>query len=821
MEKTTRILLIAGLALIGLLPAAALSAQNWSKLKKQGDDFARNGQFLEAGDAYFQAWQAKPDKPELAWEASRFFAMVNEYGRVAECLEPIAHWNQPDKPAGLLHARALKQSGRHDKAIQAFEALLAGSAGPDKEKWESLIRREIAGSRLAMQSSGSEGFNVTWPGKPLNSESMDFAPALFGEDVVYFSSVRSGMAKLYRSQMQDGKWGRPANPPSLPSDEKNHVANGSFSSDGQRFYYTKCAPPDDAKKQRARCEIFVMTRRGSGWTSGERLPDYINLKEATATHPASVYLNGLEYLFFTSDRPGGQGGMDIWYCTRNASSKDLDYSFPVNAGPRVNTPDTDQTPFYDARTGQLYFSSDGHISFGGMDIHVVSGPPGSWGDRSHPGRPLNSEADDTYFKLNAEGLSGFLVSNRSVSGQRNHTRFEDLFYVSSRPTELLVKGKVFDKLSNTPLDGARVFVYHTHTGEKVVFQTAITERGDYQLKIPSGMEVHVVAEKSEYESAAHRIRPAESMASPLIHNFYLIQETMPDETPVVAQKPVEPAPPATPGDVPAPAAPATVPAAKPTPSPAAPEVAAKDPEPTPVTPEIAARTAEPAPTALVTPPPSPQETETIEPEPRDGEISAARKAQERLQPYQNKVRLPEKTADKAMAQGQTPPPTRPAQPAAGPKDLVAEPTRTPEPARRPGAKPERHSSVGVSVRETPAWMADMSAFQGEGLEKRYQGKRVDRRKYESETEAFAGIYYRVQLEATDRPNPESPRYQALRELGRIETESLHDPALTRMLIGVFRSLEEAEAARNAAGKAGFPRAFVVRYEDGVRLRRWK
>jgi hypothetical protein len=808
MEKTTRSLLSAGIGLLLLLPALALSGQNWSKLKKQGDDFARNGQFLEAGDAYFKAWQDKPEKQELAWQAAVYFGIINEYGRVAESLEPVAHWNQPDKQAGLLYARALKQSGRHEQAIQAYEAYLAALSAADRTQQESKVQREIAGSRLALQGGEASPFRTVWPGRPLNSEFMDFAPALFGEDVLYFSSTRSGMSRLYRSQYKDDKWGKPDMPKSLPADEKNHVANGSFSSDGQRFYYTICAPPSDARKQRARCEIHVMHRRGSGWTAGERLPDYINLKDATATHPASVYLNGLEYLFFTSDRPGGQGGMDIWYATRNAASKDLDYSFPVNAGPRINTPETEQTPFFDARTGTLYFSSDGHLSLGGMDILAIPGPPGSWGTLTHPGRPLNSEADDTYFKLNGEGQAGFLVSNRRIPGQRDHTRVEDLIYVSTRPQSLLVKGKVFDKLSNSALHGARVFVYHTHTGEKVVFQTTLTENGDYQLLIPDGIEVYLVAEKSEYESSALRIRPAESRGSSLIHNFYLIQETMPDEAPVLAGRekpqadpepapkanPVAPSPPVTP-QPPAPAPPAAVAAAGP-----------QQPLATP-TPEQPAQPEQPSGEELAS------------------EKSAARKAQERMAPYQNKVRLQDPSGEQAGAtrpaassRPSAPPPT-PAEPAAGPKDLAVKPD--PAPARKPAAQPERRSSVGVSVREEPSWLAESEAFSGQGLDKRYHGKRVDRRKYQSETEAFAGIYYRVQLEATDRPQPESDRYAALRERGRIETESLDDPALTRMLLGVFRTLEEAQAAQAAAAKSGFTRAFVVRYQDGVRLRRWK
>lgn len=806
---------------------------------------------MEAADAFYRAWLLKPEKLELAYKAGTYSYMVKEYALAVNSLEPVSHWNEQDKIAGYKYARALKQNGQHEEAIVAFSKFMEVYQGPDKDVLTQIIEREVSGSRLAMFDRGEDAeFELVFGGKTINSTSPDFAPVMFGSDVLYFSSTRTGKAELYRSMFKHSQWNRPDTPNSLPNDEEKHVANGSFSSDGQRFYFTMCGTIGKGEDMRARCDIYLMNKRGDTWGSPRKLPEYINEVLSTQTQPSTAVINGLEYVFISSDRSGGHGGLDIWYTTRDLGSKSMDYTLPVNAGPSINSIGDEQTPFYDETRQVLYFASNGHTTYGGIDVFHIGGQPENWGVLEHPGRPVNSEADDFYFTLNEAGSAGFLVSNRKVDGYRDHTRDEDLFYISTREVDLMVTGRVLNRNTNEEIQGARVYAYHMDGKEKNIFYNGYFDDGIYQVSIPKSLEVWLVAEKPEYEPASYRIDISAARDNLIAHNFMLRPEVMPDEVPalaVVKEKEfgekndlVEVVQPLV-------AEPAILNVEKEVDVLELPEeVIAMEPSPKIMEKNEVKENPISEPTSPIA---SVNVPSKVKREPgQNAELKVNGKT---LKPYQNKVNLPndlqgelanrrvikdsnlraemkepepvyaENVESKELSEV---PPVRVEEVAVitEKKEVNREETIQAAPAPNPGWT----SQVGVSSNEnlTSYKVEELmkeSQFRGQGLDKRYKGNRVDKVKYESETRAYPGVYYRVQLEATTRPDVAKEKYDPIRPMGEIEAEALPGNNLYRILIGVYQNLDETIKVNKEVQQNGFQRAFIVRYEDGVRLRRWR
>jgi outer membrane protein OmpA-like peptidoglycan-associated protein len=151
----------------------------------------------------------------------------------------------------------------------------------------------------------------------------------------------------------------------------------------------------------------------------------------------------MEVLYFVSNRPGGRGGLDIWYTIYDP--KRNDYRQPRNAGNKINTPGDEMTPFYDHSTRTLYFSSNGHQGLGGFDIFKSMGELRKWISPVNAGYPLNSSYDDLYFGISKNREDGFLVSNRPSQGSfRNPSCCDDIYqYRWTDFVRVAVKGTVY------------------------------------------------------------------------------------------------------------------------------------------------------------------------------------------------------------------------------------------------------------------------------------------------------------------------------------------------------------------------------------------
>ena len=253
----------------------------------------------------------------------------------------------------------------------------------------------------------------------INSENLDFSPALYQDGIVFVSSRKLDNNKKYKwtdeyfmnlyyaSPNMEGELTNVQSFSKMINSEY-HEGPVAFSKNFDRIFFTRNdhlkGKLNKNKKGVMKLGIFTAIRDGENWTAPKALS--FNTVEYEECHP-SLSANG-KFLYFASDRAGGLGGMDIYVSEFNAGA----WSNPRNLGPTINTPGNDVFPFIH-ENGTLYFASDGWGGLGGLDIfHTQKNDSGIWAQATNIGQPYNSRKDDFGFVLNAMGTDGYLNSSR-------------------------------------------------------------------------------------------------------------------------------------------------------------------------------------------------------------------------------------------------------------------------------------------------------------------------------------------------------------------------------------------------------------------------
>jgi hypothetical protein len=253
---------------------------------------------------------------------------------------------------------------------------------------------------------------------PVNTRSSEYSP-VEKDSTFYFSSIRAPerreaaevpyYSKIYAGQLKKNSLQRIKALDTNINAGNYHNSNVTFAPGGRNMIFSRCSSVNAADYH---CELFSSVMAGKRWTAAIRLEEPVNLKGFSTTHPAFGMLNGKNVLFFSSDRPGGEGGMDIWYSTIN---DDGQYTSPVNAGKNVNTPDDEITPWYDVQNGHLYFSSTFHQSLGGFDVFRCVFTENGFQSAINVGYPVNTGYNEVYYNSAPAGRRYFISSNRPGS----------------------------------------------------------------------------------------------------------------------------------------------------------------------------------------------------------------------------------------------------------------------------------------------------------------------------------------------------------------------------------------------------------------------
>jgi hypothetical protein len=249
----------------------------------------------------------------------------------------------------------------------------------------------------------------------------EISPVMMKDGILFcsdrrFSTIKDRTAfdghrlyNIYTAVRKDtSSWSKPVE---LKSERSSRFNNGPlcFAPDGKTVYFTSEVETGSAatkKKFKNHSGIFIADRSGSDLVS-VRPFKYNNLQYNVAQPSIS---NDGKYLFFASDMPGGQGGSDLYYCELISG----EWTSPVNLGPKVNSPGVENYPHMHP-SGRLYFTSNRTGGFGRLDVYYTSLTYGAWEEPTHMPEPINSKWDDFAFVAGDNLQTGYFSSNRGNS----------------------------------------------------------------------------------------------------------------------------------------------------------------------------------------------------------------------------------------------------------------------------------------------------------------------------------------------------------------------------------------------------------------------
>jgi len=368
---------------------------------------------------YKEAIKLYESKDELSLEDMERIA--NAY-RLNHDTENAALWfeqviDQSKEAINFLYfAQALQSNGDYQKAKKyylLYSELLGNQSNDQRGNY-------LAAAIDRMNDWNNEEDVILKPEMSINSSKLDFSPAFYNDGIVFVSSRKLKDSKKYKWTGDHfmNLFYAPANKEGVLDsvqsfskmiNSKFHEGPVTFDKSYSRIFFTRNdhrnGKPKKNKKGVMKLGIFTALQDGEKWTAPK--PVAFNTKEYEECHP-SLSADG-KYLYFASDRAGGEGGMDIYVSEFKAG----EWSEPENLGPEINTPGNDVFPFMHD-SGTLYFASDGWGGMGGLDI-FFSKKDGEveWTTAMNLGHPYNSRKDDFGFVLNLLGTEGYLTSSRA------------------------------------------------------------------------------------------------------------------------------------------------------------------------------------------------------------------------------------------------------------------------------------------------------------------------------------------------------------------------------------------------------------------------
>jgi len=461
----------------------AEQAQAQNALLASGDRAYEDWSYTQAIEAYEQAFRKDASSIPHARRLADCYWTLRDHTNAERWYAIVATSSQVEPQDIYRYAELLRVSGQFadsDLWMKRY-AKLAPT--------DSRVRLKDNATERLGDLLGEDGVTHKVFRSNANSDHSDICPFIHGDTIIFASSRPEHFASrqlhswndqpflsLYTGILAKDGSITGVKPMSEVTNTKYHESNAVISNDGSELYFTRNNYSDGRKVLSEEgvnnLQIFMRRRTQDGWSKEIAFP--YNSSAYSVGHPALSYDHSR--IYFTSDKPGGLGGKDIYVCHRNEQGA---WNEPQNLGPPVNTEGDEMFPYVYQNT--LYFSSDGHLGLGGLDLFRCTIRGNGHGAVQNLNAPVNSISDDLGICLDASGERGFFTSDRDGAlGDENIYGF----LMNSKPEdERKWSGRVLDIADAQPVAFLPVRLLDMERNELARSVTGL--HGDFEFAAPN------------------------------------------------------------------------------------------------------------------------------------------------------------------------------------------------------------------------------------------------------------------------------------------------------------------------------------------------
>ena len=441
--------------------------------------------YQDALPLYQQLARKYPDNSNFKYRIGQCYMNIpGEKARAIKYLEDAikninpkykeGKFNETGAPYDALYylANAYRINNQVDNALRAYE-LFRKNLNPEVYD-TTIVNLQIQSCRNAKELMRMPLFikqkNL---GNVINTYNNDFNPVVSDkEDLLVFSRSQAFYDAILYSTKVNGVWTEAKNMNEMLKVDRDLFPT-SLSKDGKDLYLYSSADYDGI--------IFTTRFENGTWSPLVKLNDNINTKywesHATISHDNKK-------LYFTSNRKGTIGGLDIYVSNRDSTG---DWGPAINLGPVINTPYNEESPFLSDDDKTLFFSSRGHFNMGGYDIfYSTLLPNGEWSVPLNVGYPLNSPDDDVFFKPLNQGYEGYMAKEIPGGfGKQDIYRIE--IFSNDHPRKFFVRGmvKIADLINNMN-DSVKVSAMNIKNPNQTIIVYSNPNTGEYEFQLAQG-----------------------------------------------------------------------------------------------------------------------------------------------------------------------------------------------------------------------------------------------------------------------------------------------------------------------------------------------